>query len=67
MLLLKYLNYSIKKMEKKTKIKNKKFKNILSSPMLDTSLNTTNKNSNINIKSKNHLYKSMQFSPQTKY
>jgi len=54
-------------MEKKTKIKNKKFKNILSSPMLDTSLNTTNKNSNINIKSKNHLYKSMKFSPQTKY
>ena len=32
--------------------------------MLDASLNTTNKNSNINIKSKNHL--SMQFSPQTK-
>ena len=48
------------------KDKNKKLKNILSSPMLDTSLNTTNKNSNVNIKSKNHLYKSMQFSPQTK-
>ena len=46
--------------------KNKKLKNILSSPMLDVSLNTSNKNSNINIKSKNNLYKSLQFSPKTK-
>jgi hypothetical protein len=45
--------------------KNKKLKNILSSPKLDTSLNTSNKNSNLNIKGKT-LYKSLQFSPQTK-
>ena len=45
--------------------KNKKLKNILSSPKLDTSINSTNKNSNINIKGKN-LYKSLQFSPQTR-
>ena len=54
-------------LEQKTykKDKNKKLKNIFSSPMLDTSLNTSNKNSNLNIKSKN-LYKSLQFSPKTK-
>ena len=45
--------------------KNKKLKNILSSPVLDTSLNTSNKNSNLNLKSKN-LYKSLQFSPKTR-
>ena len=45
--------------------KNKKLKNILSSPKLDTSINSTNKNSNLNIKGKN-LYKSLQFSPQTR-
>ena len=44
----------------------KKIKNILSSLILDISLNTLNKNSNINIKSKNNLYKSLQFSPKTK-
>ena len=45
--------------------KQKKLKNILSSPILDSSLNTTNKNSNLNLKAKN-LYKSLQFSPKTK-
>ena len=45
--------------------KNKKHKSILSSPMLDTSLNTSNKHSNLNMKAKN-LYKSLQFSPKTK-
>ena len=45
--------------------KNKKLKNILSSPKLDISINSTNKNSNLNIKGKN-LYKSLQFSPQTR-
>ena len=47
------------------KDKNKKLKNILSSPKLDTSINSTNKNSNLNIKGKN-IYKSLQFSPQTR-
>ena len=55
----------IDKKEQK-KEKNKKLKNILSSPILDTSLGTANKNSNVNIKSKNYLYKSLQFSPKTK-
>ena len=45
--------------------KNKKLKNIFSFPKLDTSLNTSNKNSNLNIKG-NTLYKSLQFSPQTR-
>ena len=54
-------------LEEKTskKEKNKKMKSILSSPILDTSLNKSTKNSNLNLKSKN-LYKSLQFSPKTK-
>ena len=44
--------------------KNKKLKSILSSPMLDVSLNTTNKTSNL-LKQKN-FYRSLQFSPKTK-